>query len=456
MILLDRMHRLARAGPAGWPRAWSPEQTASFQNTPYHPSLVPLLVDRAEVAAVTPVIETYLRALDATVRRYLSDPAMRAWFGLDPAAEALICAEGEGRARVEVCRLDGYLADGRLWVLENNADAPAGTLFTPRLNAYVAAAAGYRADPRLPMERSEDAFLDVLCPGGAGLSGTRLRARILQPAGRSNRESMEIAAALRGRGVDAEVIDPRQLDAGAAQFCHEGRPVDVIWNKINTVGWRDIIAAAPELVEPWCATLAAGGTRHLNGFAARYVAESKLCHAWLSSQDGRRQLAPDEQRAVAALVPPTVRLGRQMDIPWLADAAGPSNAGPSNSGPSNAGVPQAGDLPGAVLDHQAGLVLKAPYDIRGDGVTVGRAVSPQDWAARLREMLDSDGGVLQRYLAPTEVPVVTDRTAVLRSSLDWFVFDGRVVGLGSKAGVGHKVNLFQGGTKLAVFQEDTS
>ena len=48
------------------------------------------------------------------------------------------------------------------------------------------------------------------------------------------------------------------------------------------------------------------------------------------------------------------------------------------------------------------------------------------------------------------------RTAVLRSSLDWFVFGGRVVGLGSKAGVGHKVNLFQGGTKLAVFQEDTA
>ncbi|MDQ1740926.1 MAG: hypothetical protein QOE53_2578, partial [Pseudonocardiales bacterium] len=270
MILLHRMHQLARAGPAGWPRAWSPEQTASFQNTPYHPSLVPLLVDRAEVAAATPVIEAYLRALDATVRRYLTDPGMRSWFGLDPAAEALVRAEGEGRARVEVCRLDGYVCDGRLWILENNADAPAGTLFTPRLNAYVAAAAGYRVDPRLPMERSEEVFLDVLCggPGGAGRSGAQqLRVRILQPAGRSNRESIEIAAALRGRGIDAEVIDPRQLDAGAAQFHHDGHPVDVIWNKINTVGWRDIVAAAPELVEPWCATLAAGGTRHLNGFA---------------------------------------------------------------------------------------------------------------------------------------------------------------------------------------------
>jgi len=444
MILLDRMHRLARAGPAGWPRAWSPEQTASFQNTPYHPSLVPLLVDRARVAAATAVVEAYLRALDATVRRYLTDPSMRAWFGLDPAAEALVCAEGEGRARVEVCRLDGYVDNGRLWILENNADAPAGTLFTPRLNAYVAAAAGYRVEPLLPMEQSEDAFLDVLC-GGSGHSG--MRVRILQPAGRSNRESSELAAALRGRGVDAEVVDPRQLDAGAAQFRHQGHPVDVIWNKINTVGWRDLVAAVPELVGPWCATLAAGGTWHLNGFAARYVAESKLCHAWLSTEDGRRGLAPDELRAVAALVPPTARLGWELALPWLAGAGEPTDAGePPDRGETD-------ELPAAALEHQADLVLKAPYDIRGDGVTVGRAVSAQAWSARLRELLDG-GGVLQRYVAPTEVPVVTDRTAVLRSSLDWFVFGGRVVGLGSKAGVGHKVNLFQGGTKLAVFQED--
>lgn len=435
MILLDRMHRLAGATA---PRAWTAEQTAHLQNTPYRPSLVPLLVDSARVAAVTPVVEAYLRALDATVRRYLFDPAMRAWFGLDSAAEALVCAEGEGRARVRVCRLDGYLCDGRLWILENNADAPAGTLFTPRLNAHVAALSGYRPEPRLPMERGEETFLDLLC-GSDGLAGAsigageRLRVRVLQPAGRSNRESVEVAAALRGRGVDAEVIDPRQLDAGGARFCHDGQPVHVIWNKINTVGWRDIVGAAPELVQPWCATLAAGGTRHLNGFAARYVAESKLCHAWLSTEQGRHGLAPDERDAVAALVPPTVRLGRDAVVPWL---------------------PGEPELPAAATGHQADLVLKAPYDIRGDGVTVGRAVSAQAWSARLAAMLDGEDGVLQRYLRPAEVPVLTDRVAMLRSSLDWFLFDAQLVGLGSKAGSGHKVNLFQGGTKLAVFQED--
>lgn len=450
MILLERMRQLASAtAPSG---DWSPARTESFQNTPYCPSLVPLLVDRAAVAALIPVVETYVQALERTLVRYLGDAAMRSWFGLGAAAEALVCAEGAGRARVRVCRLDGYVDSGagpagepgRLQVLENNADAPAGTLFTPRVNAYVAAASGYRPRPALPMEHAEDAFLDVLCgadPRGADLpgdGGAGRVVRILQPAGRSNRESVEVAAALRRRGMDAEVIDPRQLRAGGARFCHDGRPVDVIWNKINTVGWQQLLDEAPELVDPWCASLAAGGTRHVNGFAARYLAESKLCHAWLSTDDGLRGLEPAERRAVAALVPPTARARPDGTVPWLPDAG----------------------LAEAATRHQDELVLKAPYDIRGDGVTVGRAVDPAQWAARLAAVLGAGGvpgtdGVLQRYVAPTEVPVVTDRRAVLRSSLDWFVFDGRVAGLGSKAGVGHKVNLFQGGTKLAVFQEDT-
>jgi hypothetical protein len=491
MILLSRMRELAAAtGPSG---GWSAEQTESFQNTPYQPSLVPLLVDRAAVTAVTPVVEAYVRALERTLRRYLVDDAMRSWFGLGAAAEALVCAEGEGQARVQVCRLDGYVESGvdpdsgsgdgggragsgdgggRLWILENNADAPAGTLFTPRVNAYVAAASGYRPRPVLPMEQSEDVFLDVLYRD----RGTGPLVRILQPAGRSNRESLEVAAALRRRGADAEVIDPRQLQAGAERFCHDGRPVDVIWNKINTVSWQRLLAESPELVDPWCATLAAGMTRHVNGFAARSIAESKLCHAWLCTEDGRRGLEPAEQAAVAALVPPTTRARRDASIPFLpeagADSAGASSAGAGSAGADSAGAGWAGagwagagsagmDLVEAATRHQHELVLKAPYDIRGDGVTVGRAVDPAQWAARLAAVLGQDGapgedGVLQRYVAPTEVPVVTDRPAMMRSSLDWFVFDGRVVGLGSKAGVGHKVNLFQGGTKLAVFQEDAT
>ena len=63
------------------------------------------------------------------------------------------------------------------------------------------------------------------------------------------------------------------------------------------------------------------------------------------------------------------------------------------------------------------------------------------------------GAVLQSYVSPARYPVLRageDAPSDLNVSLDSFVFDGRLVGLGSKASAGSKVNLFQGGVKLAV------
>jgi hypothetical protein len=85
MILVQRMRELAQQqlsdAQGELSGGWSAEQTRSFQNTPYRPSLVPLLVDGTAVAALTPVVQAYVRALERTLRRYLTDAAMRSWFG---------------------------------------------------------------------------------------------------------------------------------------------------------------------------------------------------------------------------------------------------------------------------------------------------------------------------------------------------------------------------------------
>ena len=83
---------------------------------------------------------------------------------------------------------------------------------------------------------------------------------------------------------------PRDLVAAREHFLHEGRPVDVIWNKINTATWGALVSHDPRLLDGWAQTLAAGQTLHLNGFASRFVAETKRCHAWLSSDEGRAGL----------------------------------------------------------------------------------------------------------------------------------------------------------------------
>ena len=113
------------------------------------------------------------------------------------------------------------------------------------------------------------------------------------------------------------------------------------------------------------------------------------------------------------------------------------------------------DVSTAARRSRESLVLKVPTTSGETGSPVGRAVGEDHWLSRVDEVTQQDG-VVQQYVEPTEVPVVTGAPARMACSLDWFVIDGHVVGLGSKASSGPLLNLFQGGTKLAVFQESGS
>jgi hypothetical protein len=113
-------------------------------------------------------------------------------------------------------------------------------------------------------------------------------------------------------------------------------------------------------------------------------------------------------------------------------------------------------LEALVAERRDELVLKQTYDIRGDGVTVGRAVSLDAWSDALTSAWGT-GAVVQRYVPPTRHPVRRlgcGPAAELNTSLDSFIVDGELVGLGAKASPNDKVNLFQGGSKLAVFVGD--
>jgi hypothetical protein len=169
----------------------------------------------------------------------------------------------------------------------------------------------------------------------------------------------------------------------------------------------------------------------LNSFAARHVAETKTSLALLHDRRFHDRFGQDDRELIERLVPWTIRLDRDA----VADVDG-----------------REWRVPDLAAGRRRDLVLKQRYDIRGDGVTVGCAVGADEWNAAIAGAWDS-GAVLQRYVAPARYPVLRagdDRPLDLNVSLDSFVFDGRLVGLGAKASAGAKVNLFQGGSKLAV------
>ncbi|ORT58567.1 circularly permuted type 2 ATP-grasp protein [Streptomyces sp. CB03238] len=431
---LDLAARLMRVGRGGQGLASLVAEARGaapvFQNKDHPLSPLPLVVDGASAARTARTLEAYVRLLEKAVRIYRQDPEVRRWYGLGHAADALIDGEAEaGRdSRILVCRLDGYLQQGseKLRVLENNADAPAGTLFTPRVHSVVAAILE-RAGVELPPHADDvapdgAALLDVLTAAlsDAGrLPGTPCVA-VLQPRGKENRESREMAALFRTLDVDALIVDPHELTASGGHAWAGRRRVDVCWNKINTVSWDRMVSDDPELLKRWLGLLRETDLVHVNSFAARYVAESKLTLALLQEEEFAHHFDDDDRNLTTGLLPWTRRLRTDTR---------------------------------RVLDEQHRYVIKEPYDIRGDGVTVGRAVSHSAWS----EVVARAGrqpAIVQEYVAPSAYPTVrTDgvpRVVAMPFSLDAYVLRGRTAFFGSKASLRERVNVFQGGQKLAV------
>ena len=425
-------------------------QAPVFQNRDFDFSPMPVLIRAAAAEELRPALAAYVELLGEVVRHYREQPEVRAWFGLPDAADRLIAADhGPGDAPW-VCRLDGYLEQNgeRLVLLENNADAPAGTLFTARVNETVRAVThalardGARGRSPDPDPRLSDLtylggsrFLDALLAGAKATAerfpGKVARPRtlvILQLAGAVNRESAQTAEEFTALGLDTFIADPRDLRVVGERARFGDREADLCWNKVNTVAWG-ALTHDEEFVRVWESALRDTPLVHLNPFGARYVAESKLSLAFV--QEPRfADLFTEWQRALAAsLLPWTRRVTR--------DAACHDGSG---------------CLVEDLRERQGSYVLKEPYDIRGDGVTIGDAVPRSTWLAAVERAVEH-GHVAQRRVKPLQYPVVAadgSGLSPMSISLDAYVFGGEVAGFGSKASHHAKVNVFQGGRKLAV------
>lgn len=402
-----------------------------FQNRDFPLSPVPVLVRAERAEELCPLLADYGRLLGRIVRLYREDPDVRAWFGLGPTADALVDADRGLPDQPWVCRLDGYLEEGTesLRLLENNADAPAGTLFTARINETVRRVGLGDVPLAEPTYRDPLRFLDALRAAAARAgAGAAERIAVLQPAGAPNRESVELVAQFAAEGVDAFLADPREVEVRAGRAVFGGRRADLCWNKVNTVTWR-AMAEESGLTARWTRVLAGTPLVHVNPFGARYVAENKLALALPRDPRFAGLFTEDERRTVEEL------------LPWSAKVTASARAEDG-----------ARQLVDELLDNQVEYVLKEPYDIRGDGVTIGYDVSRSRWRTAVAAAVRC-GHLAQRRVRPARYPVVAPgscRVRTLAISLDTFLLGGDVAGFGSKASANAKVNVFQGGQKLAV------
>lgn len=403
--------------------------TPAFRNRDFELTPSAVLLDGARAREFAGQVAGYVAVLNRLLVLYRQEPRIRQFLRLSPVAHRLITAGPPERDEVAVCRLDGYLAldDQRVRVLEHNADAPAGTLFTPRINAMVdrvhrELGVDRAMSPALRLDQ-DGLFAQFLIDRARVVTGDRTpRVAVLQPEGLANVESAELVGALAERGAEAFLADPRAVEASASGVRFGGRPVDLCWNKVNTALWQELVEPVPDVVDRWAAALAREDFLHLNCMGSRYVAENKLALALLRRPWLAELLEPDERQVVELLLPVAHRLG---------DGDGPTRAELRLRAPE--------------------YVLKMPYDIRGDGVTIGRGADRREWLDALVTGW-REHHLAQRFVPPTAFPVLHADGLVrpLSISLDTFVFGGRPVGFGAKASSGDKVNVFRGGRKIAV------
>jgi len=410
-----------------------------FQNKDYPFALTPLCISKSCLPGLRDNAEAYTKLLEKIVSLYRQDPAVRAFYGLGAAAERLIESEPQPARSVSICRLDGYVTQaGENWrILENNADAPAGTFFTPRLNQILRELLAKHVgicDPVLPMDTGQP-FLKALLDAYRQAGGKKEKPfiAILQPRGQGNRESDELARAMNASGQTAAVVDPRELVLDGEGLLFGNTRIDLIWNKINTGLWNTLTAESPKIIDTLCDMFSRPAAPvHINSFGARYVAEAKTSLAFVHDPRFSHYFSQEEQALIQRLVPWTVKLERDAVVKFQGNESA---------------------LADLLQAKQPELVVKQQYDIRGDGVTVGRSTPADVWWQTITRLWDT-GAVVQQYVPPSRYPVIlakAQRTAVpMNVSLDSFVFNGRLAGLGAKASTHDKVNVFQGGSKLAV------
>lgn len=434
----ERVARHARLRFPSWP---------AFQNRAYDLDALPLLIAAEPALAHARRCERYVALLERLCALYQEEPLVRAYFGYRPDEDALIRADPGAGRHVWVCRLDGFIVEGKeeVRLLENNADAPAGTLFTHRVNAVVSEVLSavwpegdVHALPQ-PLDQDSNAFLRLLLDAYRAWGGEAdpPRLAILQERGRSNVESQEMARQYQAAGVPALVADPREVSLRSGRLHCDGRPVDLCWNKVNTCRWRELAAQTPSLNQTWLEVIRGRAVCHVNSFAARFAAEDKRSLAIFADPRCAAFFSDEDRDLAAALLPWSRRL---------------PTVGPAGFEGTEQGLGE------VISERQGELVLKVPFDIRGDGVTIGRSTPRGTWLAQSGKAT-RDGGLVQRYVEPCRYPVFSvdlkdghsgAAAGAMRVSCDTFILGGRFSGFGAKASLAEKVNVFQGGRKVSV------
>jgi hypothetical protein len=409
-----------------------------FGERPLCTVLRPRFVTTAQYRTLRRRATLVLRALNKSHQRAMADTGFRAQFGLEPWEQALLAQDPGFPEPSPMGRLDAFFAgaDDGLRFTEYNAETPAGAAYGDALAevflALPVTGVFLRRFQLRPLPVLHQ-VLHALLRAHGRWSGGRRQPRIAIVDWRDVPTVSEFrltAEYLARHGLEAVIVDPRELDYRAGTLRGPAGAVDLVYKRVLI----NELVARGGLEQPLIRAVREGAVCMVNPFRCK-ILHKKASFAVLSDELNADMFDAAERNAIAAHVPWTrvvadrrTRVAdREVDLLEYAEA------------------------------NRSKLVLKPNDEYGGKGIVLGWEVEDGEWRQALRAALHEPFVVQQRIPLPTELfPLAGDGAPVFEERIvdtAPFVFGGSGVdGCLTRVSTASLVNVTAGGgSSLATF-----
>jgi uncharacterized circularly permuted ATP-grasp superfamily protein len=332
---------------------------------------------------------------------------------------------------VALSRVDGFVTPEGIRFIEINSDAPAGFGYADRMTevfTQLPLVAAMKTDDSLSVIGSVDALVAEL----------RTQARVASPrvaivdmrTVRTRPDQEILREEFLERGLDAVLVDPRDMHVAADRLIAAGAPVDVVYRRTVISEVLAIEKDARAFFEAYERGLAV----FVNSFRC-YLSEDKAFFAMLTDERFEALLSPEERGFVAAHVPWTRKVedrstswrGKTIDlVPWMEA-------------------------------YRSQLVLKPSHGYGGASVAIGSAVDELTWSGAIQTAVTQGGWIVQERvpIPEEEFPVFEEagemRFELLKVNTNPFYVGGAEVGAVTRVSRDPVINVSSGGGSVPTF-----
>ena len=324
-----------------------------------------------------------------------------------------------------LARADTFCPDGHSWLLELNAESPAGMAYGDALTRVILSEEAYPEDMTLTPLWTAPAAVTAVIDAYTRVHGKSHRPCIAIVDLREVptwSEFLLFKEQFEARGVHCIVCDPGELDFDGHRLTHNGTPIDVVYRRILV---EDILAH-PDRTEALLSAYRAQKITMVNSL------RSALLH-------GKGLFALLHDPMVFDLLP---RLAQEMvmnHIPWT----GILSDSPGLGAPPN--------LKEIVRQNRERWVIKPLRGHGGSGVVIGSEVDQPAWDTALQE---AQSHIVQRkVLCHQELFPDANKDMALESmrvSLDPYLIRGRLAGFLCRLSRDSLGNIHQGSSQVPV------